>query len=112
MSQALRVAAVHATTSILTGPIEVPIKTMTDQFVDRANPELSRDLEDAEFAQEALGFAWDAFNKATEAMRDRGAEGRGTSGDAKAREAEAALAVAMRGAARDPLDGGDVALRQ
>lgn len=88
-------AVIHSPTAILTGEITAPVKTLTEQFVEKANPGLRADLNDTESALEILGLAWDSYQKATADLRDKGAETRGEAGDAAAREAEATLAKAL-----------------
>lgn len=92
-------AIMHSPSPILTGAITVPIETLTRQFVERAAPELNRDLTDVEAGVETLGMAWQAFQKASAELRDIGAEQRGDVGEAAARDAAAALSAAMQGAA-------------
>lgn len=90
-------AILHAPSPIVTGHLTLPIKALTQQYLEMVNPTLAQDLADVETALTSIGLAWEAFRTSSSDLRDASAEVRGLEGDAKAKEASRALEAAMRG---------------
>ncbi|MER9860641.1 hypothetical protein [Mesorhizobium sp. M0185] len=92
------VAALQAH-ELLVGHTSRPLKSIVDDFIaERAPEEMSR-IADLDSAAEHLQLAWQMFAKSVEGMRDLQGERDGEQGTKAAREAEAKLGLALRGAA-------------
>src|SRR5690606_37866096 len=89
---------VHSPSPLLTGTFTVPVETTIEHFLSLNAPELGEERENIETALTFLNNAAGAFRTTTEKMRDLAAEERAEAGSAAAKEAEAALQAAMRGA--------------
>ena len=87
--------AIHGAHPILIGRTTIPLNTLIDTFVDARAPEEAARVAAINDAIEHLEMAHRQFNSSADKMRDRGAEEAGEAGHKAAREAEAALGLAL-----------------
>ena len=88
-------SALHNAHELLVGPTSIPIKSLIEQFVAEAAPVETLKVAKLDEAEAYLEMAYSAVAKTAEEMRDLPAEERGERGAQAAKEAEAALALAL-----------------
>ncbi len=88
-------SALHNAHELLVGPTSIPVKSLIGQFVAEAAPVETLKIAKLDEAESYLTMAYEAVGKTAEEMRDLPAEERGERGAQAAREAEAALALAL-----------------
>ena len=88
-------AAVYQAHLILIGSTSLPLNALVQMHVQKFAPEEAARVATIDGALEHLNLAVGAFNKSTDAMRDRRREEDGEAGAKAAKEAEAKLALAV-----------------
>lgn len=88
-------SAINGAHELLVGKVSLPVKALIDQYVAEVAPEETSKIAKLEEAENYLTMAYQDVAKSAEAMRDLPAEERGEAGLKAAKEAEAALGLAL-----------------
>ncbi len=88
-------SAINGAHELLVGPTSIPVNALIEQFVAEQAPIETLKIAKLDEAEGYLEMAYSAVAKTAEEMRDLPAEERGEAGVKAAREAEAALALAL-----------------
>lgn len=88
-------SALHNAHELLVGPTSIPVRSLIEQFVSETAPVETLKVAKLDEAESYLTMAYEAVARTAEEMRDLPAEERGERGVQAAKEAEAALALAL-----------------
>lgn len=88
-------SAINGAHELLVGKVTLPVKALIDQYVSEVAPDETAKIAKLDEASSYLDMAYKDVAKSAEAMRDLPAEERGEAGIKAAREAEAALGLAL-----------------